>query len=91
VGQVGLLSINNQQVERSVSFGLAIPVPLVGAPVESAMPLVLLTPDSVSSALVDVLVPFSLPPQLLSTRPPTSKAARNKREVERCMEVESEG
>lgn len=50
--------------------------------VESAIGPVVRAVDSVSSALVEVLVPFSLPPQLLSARPPSSNAAMGKREVE---------
>jgi hypothetical protein len=48
---------------------------------------VLLASDSVPNALVGVLVPFSLPPQLLRERLPSSKAARGKEEVECRMET----
>lgn len=76
-------------VPVSVSL-LVLPVLPVGAPsappepVESAMLPALLASDSVPRVLVGVfvLVPFSLPPQLPSDRPPSSKAARRKNEVE---------
>jgi hypothetical protein len=85
-------------VPVSVPFMLELPVPPAGAPialpepVESATPPALLASDSVLGALVGVLVlvPFSLPPQLLSDRPPSSKAARGKNEVECRMETKSE-
>ena len=48
--------------------------------VESARGPVVLSVDSVPNALVAVLVPFSLPPQLLSAKPPSSNAARGRRE-----------
>lgn len=44
--------------------------------VESVIGTVVRAVDSVPGALVEVLVPFSLPPQLLSARPPSSNAAR---------------
>jgi hypothetical protein len=84
-------------VPLSVSFMLALPVLPVGAPivppepVGSAVPPALLASDSVPSALVGVLVPFSLPPQLLNERLPSNKATRGKKEVECRMETRSEG
>ena len=72
---------------------LVVPVPpadvliVLLEPVESAMVPALLAVDSVPGALVEVLVPVSLPPQLLSARLPSSNAARGKREVRRCMKI----
>jgi hypothetical protein len=59
--------------------------------VESATGPVVLAADSAAGVLVEVRVPVSLSPQLLSTRPPSSNAARGKRGVGRCIEMESEG
>jgi hypothetical protein len=59
--------------------------------VESAMLPALLASDSVPSAPVGVLVPFSLLPQLLKERLPSSKAARGRKEVECRMETKVKG
>lgn len=83
-------------VPVSVPLELGLLVPPAGVLVapappaldESSMLLVWLVADSLPCTL---LVLDSLPPQLLSTRPPSSRVARGKREMERCIEIESKG
>jgi hypothetical protein len=83
-------------VPVSVPLELGLLVPPAGvlvAPlevVESARGAVVLAVDSLPGALVEVLEPVSLPPQLLSIRLPSSNATRDKKGIVRCMEVLSE-
>jgi hypothetical protein len=76
----------------SESFVLALPMPPAGVliappePAESAILPALLAFASVCGALAGVVVLLSLPPQLLSDKPPSNKAARGKKELEYRIE-----
>ena len=78
-------------VSVPVELGLVLlPAGVLVAPPESAGPATvpaLLASDSVPEALVL----FSLLPQLLSDRPPSSTAAKGRKEMECRMEIKEKG